>query len=81
MVKINHVSYEIWDANSYEVLVNNLDFDDAAEQCKIYEEFFGIEVVVVAVDNAMVIDIVPIGNQYKSAFVDYMECLFEMGNI
>jgi hypothetical protein len=81
MIKINHVYYEIWDANSYEVLVTNLEFDDAAEQCKIYEEFFGAEVIVVAVDNMRVIDAAPIGKQYKDAYIDYIECLCEMGNI
>lgn len=78
MMKFNHVSYEIWDLESHEVLVDNLTFDDAAEYCQAYEDFFGAPVMVVAVDNVVIIDDVTIAQQYKNA---YMEAIYEMGNV
>lgn len=80
MYKINKVTYEIWDANSYEVLVDGLTFEDAAEQSKIYADFYGTEVMVVAVDNAKVIDFTTTAQQYKDAYMDYIDELFRMEN-
>lgn len=80
MLKINKVTYEIWDANSYDVLADNLTFDDAAEQCKIYADFYGAEVMVVAVDNAHIIDFTTTAKQYKAAYMDYIYALFRMEN-
>ena len=77
MLKVNQVTYEIWDAESYEVLVDGLCFEDAAEQCKIYEDFFGSQVMVVAIDNVKIIDITPMAKQYKFAFMDYIETLLD----
>ena len=80
MLKINKVTYEIWDASSYEVLADNLTFDDAAEQCKVYADFYETEVMVVAVDNAQIIDFTTTAKQYKAAYMDYIDMLFRMGN-
>ena len=80
MLKINKVTYEIWDANSYEVLADNLTFEDAAEQCKIYADFYGTEVMVVAVNNAKIIDFTTTAKQYKAAYMDYIEELLSMEN-
>ena len=80
MLKINKVTYEIWDVNSYEVLVDNLTFEDAAEQCKIYADFYRTEVMVVAVDNVKIIDFTTAAKQYKSAYIDYLGTILQMGN-
>lgn len=80
MLKVNKVTYEIWDANSYEVLVDNLTFDDAAEQCKIYADFYATEVMVVATYNTKIIDFTSKAKQYKSAYMDYINILFNMEN-
>jgi hypothetical protein len=80
MLKINKVTYEIWDASSYEVLVDNLTFEDAAEQCKIYADFYCAEVMVVAVDSTKIIDFTTTAKQYKSAYMDYLDIIFRMGN-
>ena len=80
MYKINKVTYEIWDANSYEVLVDGLTFEDAAEQCKIYADFYCAEVMVVAVDNAKIIDFTTTAKQYKAAYMDYIAELLSMEN-
>ena len=81
MYKIKKVTYEIWDASSYEVLVDNLTFEDAAEQCKIYADFYCTEVMVVAVDSAKVIDLTTAAQRYKAEYMDYLEILFSMGNV
>ena len=72
MLKINTTTYEIWDASSYEVLVDNLTLDDAAEQCKIYADFYGVEVMVIARHNKKIIDYTTKAQQYKSAYLDYI---------
>lgn len=80
MLKINQTTYEIWDANSYDVLVDNLTFDDAAEQCKIYADFYGTEVMVIAIHNKKIINFTTSAQQYKSAYLDYMNILFCLEN-
>lgn len=80
MLKINKVTYEIWDTKSYDVLVDGLTFEDAAEQCKIYADFYEAEVMVVAVDNTKVIDFTTTAKQYKSEYMDYIYALFSMEN-
>ena len=72
MLKVNQTTYEIWDANSYEVLVDNLTFDDAAEQCKIYADFYDVEVMVIAIHNKKIINFTTKAKQYKSAYLDYI---------
>lgn len=81
MLKVNQITYEIWDANTNEVLVDNLTFEDAAEWCKTYSDFFGIETMVVEVYSKKIIKHTTAAQQYKNAYTDYMETLFEMGNI
>lgn len=39
------ITFEIWDTSVNEPLVNNLSFEDMAEQLAIYQEFFGAAVV------------------------------------
>lgn len=81
MLKVNKVHYEIWDAKTHDVLVDNLTFDEAAEQCKVYEDFFGAEVIVVVVDYAKIISAPSVSQQYKSAYIDYMDILCNIGNL
>ena len=75
MLKLNQTTYEIWDVNSYDVLVDGLTFDDAAEQSKIYADFYGAEVMVVAVYNTEIIDYTTKAQRYKSAYMDYIYSL------
>lgn len=80
MLKINNVTYEIWDEQSHDVLADNLTFEDAAEQCKIYADFYGAEVMVVAVDNTQIINFTTTAKEYKAAYMDYIYDLFNMEN-
>jgi hypothetical protein len=81
MLKINQITYEIWDENTNEVLVDGLTFEEAAEQCAIYQEFFGDGVIVAFRESAKVINIITREEEYKRAHLDYIEDLYAMGNI
>ena len=81
MLKINKITYEIWDQNTNEILVDGLTFEDAAEQCAIYQEFFGNGIVVAFRESAKVINITTRKEEYKCAHFDYIEELYAMGNI
>ena len=75
-------TYEIWDTNTNEVLVDNLTFDQAAEQSAIYQEFFGSESISVAIrESEGIIKHTTPAQEYKQAWISYFGELQAMGNL
>lgn len=75
-------TYEIWDENTNEVLVDNLTFEQAAEQSAIYQEFFGSEVISVAIrESVRTTEHRTPAQEYKQAWIDYFGELQAMGNL
>ena len=81
MLKVYEKTYEIYEAESGVLLVDNLTFDEVAEQSAIYADFFEAEVVVVVREWINNISHTTIAQQFKSAFVSYFADLQEMGNL
>ena len=75
-------TYEIYDFDISEALVDNLSFDEAAIQCKAYQDFFGngIEVVVREMRCAKRKHTTP-AQQFKAAWIDYFGELQALGNL
>lgn len=74
-------TYEIYEAESGVLLVDGLTFEQAAEQSKIYADFFEAEIIVIVrewFDNMVHTTIV---QSFKDAFIDYFGQLQEMGNL
>ena len=80
-VKINYATYEIWDASTNEVLVDGLTFEDAAEQCLVYQEFFGPDVFVALREASKVIKHTTEAQEFKNAWIEYWDELRSFGNI
>lgn len=74
-------TYEIWDANANEVLVDNLSFDQAAEQSAIYQEFFGDAISVAVRKSKRIIKHTTYAQEYKQAWIEYFGELQLMGNL
>lgn len=70
-------TFEIWKDN--EILVDNLNFEDAAEQIVIYENFFGGNVFVVCrcTEPARKMHT----QTFKAEYFSYMDELYAMGNL
>ena len=79
--KINQTTYEIWDESTNEILVDGLTFEDAAEQCVIYKEFFGTDVVVVLRESSKIIKHTTAAQEFKNAWIEYFEEIRAMGNL
>jgi hypothetical protein len=73
--------YEIWDENANEMLVDNLTFDEAAEQSAIYMEFFGNGIAVAIRESAPVRKRKTSAQEYKEAWIEYFGELQLMGNL
>lgn len=76
-------TYEIIHADTNEILVDNLSFEDMAEQIKVYFEFYGEDKVVGCVRNIISRKCTPISTPraYKNAWIDFFAELQEMGNL
>ena len=74
-------TYEIWDINTNEILVDNLTFDQAAEQSAIYQEFFGDSVCVAFRESKQIIKHTTPAQEYKTAWINYFAELQGMGNL
>ena len=79
--KINQTTYEIWDESTNEILVDGLTFEDAAEQCEIYKEFFGTDVAVVLRESTKVIKHTTEAQEFKKAWIEYFDEIRAMGNL
>lgn len=74
-------TYEIYEAESGVLLVDNLTFEQVAEQSQTYMDFFECDIVVVVrewIDNISKTSIV---KSFKNAFIGYWGELQEMGNL
>lgn len=74
-------TYEIWDEDTNEVLVDNLTFSEAAEQCKIYMDFFGNGISVAIRESYPVRQHKTYAQAYKEAWIEYFGELQLMGNL
>ena len=79
--KINQTTYEIWDESTNEILVDGLTFEDAAEQCAIYKEFFGTDVAVVLRESTRTIKHTTEAQEFKKAWIEYFDEIRAMGNL
>ena len=75
------ITYEIWDINTNDILVDNLSFDDAVEQSAIYQEFFGDTVCVAFRESRKVHTHKTPAQEYKQAWISYFGELQAMGNL
>ena len=75
------ITFEIWDENTNEILVDGLTFGQAAEQCKIYQEFFGRAIAVVIRETSKVHNRFNVANEYKTEYINYFAQLQQMGNL
>lgn len=76
-----HRTYEIWDVNTNDVLVDNLTFAQAAEQSAIYQEFFGDSISVAFRESKVVRTHKTYAQAYKDAWIEYFGELQLMGNL
>lgn len=81
LTKFNQTTYEIWDESTNEILVDGLTFEDAAEQCTIYKEFFGTDVAVVLRESTKVIKHTTEAQEFKKAWIEYFDEIRAMGNL
>lgn len=81
MLKNYKSTYEIWDTDTNEVLVDNLSFDEAVEQSAIYMDFFGESVSVAIREARKVYTHKTPAQEYKSAWINYFAKLQVMGNL
>lgn len=81
MLKTKQVTYEIWDEATNEIFVDGLTFDDAAEQCVIYKDFFGTNVAVVMRESSRIISHTTEAQEFKHAWNSYFAELQAMGNL
>ena len=74
--------YEIWNEQTQEVLVDNLSFEEMAEQFAAYQEFFG-ECIVGIVRNVhtTIKRAFNAEHEYKQYHIDYFAQLQKMGNL
>ena len=81
MLKRIHIVAEIWDDNTNEMLVDNLTFEQAAEQCAVYTQFFGAGVCVVLRETTRVITHRTSAQEFKNAWTSMFEELAMLGNL
>ncbi len=74
-------TYEIWDMDTEEILVDNLTFEDAAEQCKAYQDYFGNGIAVVARETRETKSHTTAREEFKRAWINYFAELQAMGNL
>ena len=72
---------EIWDETTNEILVDNLTFEDAAEQCAVYAQFFGAGVCVVLRETTRVITHRTPAQEFKDAWTRMFEEIAMLGNL
>lgn len=75
------ITYEIWDLDTNEVLVDNLTFAEAAEQCKTYQEFFGNGIAVAIREMREMKQHTTAEQEFKAAWINYFAELQAMGNL
>ena len=81
MLKTYKATYEIWDVDTEEILVDNLSFEDAAEQSLVYQQFYGDGVSVLVRETSQVRTRITPEQEFKTAWISYFAELQEMGNL
>lgn len=74
-------TYEIWDVDTKEMLVDNLTFEEAAEQCATYMDFYGNGICVAIRESAPIRKRKTYAQEYKEAWINYFAELQAMGNL
>lgn len=76
-------TYSIYEPSTGVLLVDNLTFDQVAEQSKTYMDFFEIDDIIVVADDNKTCRRQHITNAqaFKNAWVDYFGELQAMGNL
>lgn len=75
-------TYEIYENSTGVLLVDNLTFEQAAEQAQIYMDFFETDdISIVAREWVDRTNHTTIAEQFKNAFISYFGELCEMGNL
>lgn len=74
--------FEIRDAYTFEVLVDNLTLEEALDTLNVYEEFFGNDSVIVTCAKApRRRPHISMAQEYKQEYIDYFAELQLMGNL
>lgn len=81
MLKQYKATYEIWDVDTEEVLVDNLSFEEAAVQSAVYQEFYGDGVFVAVRESRRTVSHNTYADEFKTAWISYFEELQAMGNL
>lgn len=81
MLKTYKSTFEIWDEDTNEILVDNLSFEDAAEQSLVYQQFFGNGISVVIRESSRVRTRITPEQEFKCAWIEYFAELQAMGNL
>lgn len=81
MLKSYKSTFEIWDTDTNEILVDNLSFEEAVEQSEVYQQFFGDGVSVAIRESRKVYTHVTPAQEYKTAWINYFAELQAMGNL
>jgi hypothetical protein len=74
-------NYEIWDLDTEEILISNLTFAEATEQCKAYQEFFGNGIAVAIRESREIKQHITAKQEFKTAWINYFDELQAMGNL
>ena len=75
------MSFEIWNENTNEILVDGLTFAEAAEQCKIYQDFDGGAISVAFRETDKARNHSNMAHEYKIEYINYFAQLQQMGNL
>ena len=81
MLKNYKATYEIWDVDTEEILVDNLSFEEAVEQSAVYQQFYGEGIAVAVRESCKVYSHKTPANEYKVAWINYFAMLQAMGNL
>ena len=76
-----HKTYEIWDTDTQEVLVDGLSFEEAAEQSAVYMNFYGEGISVAIRESKPIRKHKTYAQAYKEAWIKYFGELQLMGNL
>lgn len=75
-------TFEIYDEDTQEVLVDNLTFEEAAEQSAVYMEFFGAGISVLIRETVRPVRRHQTRRQeFADAWTSYLAELLAMGNL
>ena len=75
-------TYEIQDSVTRDILVDNLTFEELAEQFATYLEFFGEKIIACYREHAEARPVrISREQEYKSAWINYFGELQAMGNL